>query len=145
LPGALSRGKRPKVLAVRRLSRVGGFCDEKGGVRAVPRRRLHAVDALADGELGHAGADRNHRAGEVVAQSQGKARRAQERKQPAAVAGGAAHVDRIDRGGLDGDLDLVRGGLLARNLANFELAAGFGAEAQGYGPRGDVRPGDASR
>src|SRR5271166_5538545 len=72
----------------------------------------------------HALADRDDRPGEIVAKRHRKPRRSHQRQQPSSVPPRAADVDRIDRGGLDRNLDLVRGGAATRDFADLEVASG---------------------
>jgi hypothetical protein len=131
--------QRRQVLDVsvrRRFPRVHRLHEKMRGVRAVARSRLQSVYSLADRESGcGARPDRVDRAGEVIAERHGELRGAEEGKQPAPITSGAAHVDGIDRGGRDGDLNFIHRRTGAWNFAHLESAARFGRETHGDEPR----------
>src|SRR5271166_5243749 len=77
----------------------------------------------------HALTDLDDRPGEIVAKRHRKPRRSHQRQQPSSVPLRATDVDRVHRGGLDGDLDLTGGRPAAREFTDFEAPARLGAEA----------------
>jgi hypothetical protein len=103
---------------------MGALHDKMGGVRAVPGNSLDSINAISDRESSFTTLPgRDDRTRKVIAKRHRKSRGSHERKKAPAVAVGAAHVDRIDRGGLDSDLNFIGARAATRNFPNLESAA----------------------